>query len=107
VEVYDMPVVSIDQDLFNEIMRVRRLIKGSVDGVMDGTLTAGHLASDVQILLDLLDSIQPPPAIAPAPAPAPAAEQPAQPAPQPEQPPSVQADQEVPVTVEEPAPSQQ
>jgi len=95
-----MPVVPIDQDLLNEILRIKQLIKGSVNGVMDGTLTAGHLASDVQILLDLLDSIQIPKVEAQAAPAPPTTEQPAQ-TPKPEQ-----TAKEIPVTVETPAQTQ-
>ena len=76
-------------------MRVKQLIKGSIDGVMDGTLTAGHLASDIQILLELIDKLQATP-VAEQPAPAPSE----QPAPQPEQPQPEQVTQEVPAAAE-------
>lgn len=52
-----MPTIQVDQDLINEILRLKQLIKSSVDGVMDGSLTAGHLASDVYMLLDMLDRL--------------------------------------------------
>lgn len=53
-----MPAIEVDQDLMDEIVRLKEVVKGSVDAVMEGSLTAGHLASDVYALLDILDMLE-------------------------------------------------
>ena len=53
-----MPLVKIDYDMIGEIVRLKEVVKGSVNRTMDGSLTAAHLASDVHALLDLLDMLE-------------------------------------------------
>jgi len=53
-----MLVSKIDYNLLNDIMRFKDTVKQSVDSVMEGALTASHLASDVYALLDELDKLE-------------------------------------------------
>lgn len=53
-----MLVSKIDYNLINDIMRLKDTVKQSVDSVMEGALTATHLASDVYALLDELDKLE-------------------------------------------------
>ena len=88
-----MPDIQIDSNMIADIVTMKEAVKESVEAVMNGSLTASHLASKVSELLDQLDRLE---AIwrAASGEPAPAAEappeQPAQEAPpveaQPEQP---------------------
>jgi hypothetical protein len=95
-----MLVSQIDYNLIGDIVRAKEAVKESVDGVMEGALTAAHLASEVYVLLEHLDKLEvvwrgtPPTEEAPpeqSAQEAPPPEQPAQEAaaeqPQPEQPP--------------------
>lgn len=77
-----MPVSQIDHNLMADIVRSKEVVRQSVEAVMEDRLTAGHLASDVYALLELLDKLEvvwraTPPAEE-APAEAPQAERPAQ-----------------------------
>ena len=51
-----MPAVQVDHDLIGQIVGLKETVKVSVDGAMEGRLTAGHLASDVYALLEVLDT---------------------------------------------------
>lgn len=53
-----MLVSQIDYNLIADIMRLKEVVKESVDAVMEGALTAAHLASDVYTLLDHLDKLE-------------------------------------------------
>ena len=53
-----MPVVQVDYDLIGRIVGLKEIVKVSVDGSMEGRLTAGHLASDVYALLEVLDTLE-------------------------------------------------
>ena len=48
----------IDYNLIAQIMEVKETVKRSVNAVMDEKITAGHLATDVHSLLDLLDMVE-------------------------------------------------
>jgi hypothetical protein len=95
-EVLVLLVSQIDYNLIADIVRLKEVVRESIDAVMEDRLTAGHLASDVYTLLDLLDKLEvtwrgAPPMEEVEPARAPQVEQPAQEtspaaAPQPEQP---------------------
>jgi hypothetical protein len=88
-----MPDIQIDSNMIADIVTMKEAVKESVEAVMNGSLTASHLASKVSELLDQIDRLE---ALwrAASEEPAPAAEaqpeQPAQEAPpaeaQPEQP---------------------
>ena len=53
-----MPAVQVDHDLIGQIVGLKETVKVSVDGAMEGRLTAGHLASDVYALLEVLDTLE-------------------------------------------------
>ncbi len=53
-----MLVSQIDYNLIADIVRLKETVKQSVDSVMEGALTAAHLASEVYILLDHLDKLE-------------------------------------------------
>ena len=53
-----MLVSKVDYNLLSDIMRLKDTVKQSVDSVMEGALTASHLASDVYTLLDELDKLE-------------------------------------------------
>ena len=53
-----MLVSRIDYNLIADIVRLKEVVKESVDGVMEERLTASHLASDVYALLDQLDTLE-------------------------------------------------
>jgi len=107
----------IDYNVIADIVRMKESVKQSVEGVMDGSLTAAHLASEVYTLLEQLDKLEviwrgTPPSEETAPA-----AQPQQPAPEPppveqpvQEPPAQQPQPEQPVQetppVEQPQPEQ-
>ena len=53
-----MLVSQIDYNLLSDVVELKETVKQSVDAVMDGKITASHLAIDVQTLLDLLDTLE-------------------------------------------------
>jgi len=93
-EIINMPDIQIDSNMIADIVTMKEAVKESVEAVMNGSLTASHLASKVSELLDQLDRLE---ALwrAASEEPAPAAEaqpeQPAQEAPPAEQPAQEQA----------------
>ena len=48
----------IDYNIIADIVRLKESVKQSVEGVMDGSLTAAHLASEVYTLLEHLDKLE-------------------------------------------------
>ena len=85
-------VIEVEQDLINEIMRLREAVKASVNAVMEERLTGSHLATEVSMLLEQLDHLDGILATATAQAEAaqPAPGQPEQPAAAPAEPPAAQ-----------------
>jgi len=53
-----MLISKVDYNLLSDIMRLKDAVKQSVDSVMEGALTASHLASDVYALLDELEKLE-------------------------------------------------
>ena len=53
-----MLISKVDYNLLSDVMRLKDTVKQSVDGVMEGALTASHLASEVYALLDELDKLE-------------------------------------------------
>jgi len=104
-----MPDIQIDSNMIADIVSMKEMVKESVEAVMNGSLTASHLASKVSELLDQIDRLE---ALwrAASEEPAPAAEvqpeQPAQEAPPAEQPAQEQAPAQE-AQVEQPAPEGQ
>jgi chemotaxis protein histidine kinase CheA len=56
--IFDMLISKVDYNLLSDVMRLKDAVKQSVDGVMEGALTASHLASDVYTLLNELDKLE-------------------------------------------------
>ncbi|HGE70684.1 TPA: hypothetical protein ENX78_07610, partial [Candidatus Poribacteria bacterium] len=48
----------VDEDTMKEIFESKENVKKSVLAVMDNRLTAAHLASDVFMLIELLDKLE-------------------------------------------------
>jgi len=80
----------VDEDTMKEIFESKENVKKSVLAVMDNRLTAAHLASDVFMLIELLDKLEVlligEPLVQQIPEQQPAQEQPAQEQPAQEQP---------------------
>jgi len=53
-----MLVSQIDYNLVADIVQSKESVKKSVEAVMEGSLTASHLASDVYVLLEQLDKLE-------------------------------------------------
>lgn len=53
-----MPVYEIEEDMIAEMFELKENVKKSVIAVMEGRLTASHLASDVYALLEKLDKLE-------------------------------------------------
>ena len=53
-----MAIFEVDKDAMMEIFDSKENVKKSVYAVMDNRLTASHLASDVYILLEMLDKLE-------------------------------------------------
>ena len=53
-----MLVSQIDYNLIADITEMKKAVQESVEAVMEDRLTAGHLASDVYRLLELLDKLE-------------------------------------------------
>ena len=53
-----MLVSQIDYNLISDIIRLKEVVRESVEGVLENRLTASHLASDVYMLLDHLDKLE-------------------------------------------------
>ena len=53
-----MLVSQIDYNLIADITEIKKAVQESVEAVMEDRLTAGHLASDVYRLLELLDKLE-------------------------------------------------
>lgn len=53
-----MLVSKIGYNMIANIVRFKEVVRGSVEAVMDGKITAAHLATDVYALLDLLDKLE-------------------------------------------------
>jgi len=53
-----MAIMEVDKDMMTEIFELKENVKKSVYAVMEGRLTAGHLASDVFVLLEKLDKLE-------------------------------------------------
>ena len=114
-----MPNLEVDKDMMVEIFESKENVKKTVLAVMDNRLTAAHLASDVFVLIELLDKLEVlligeplvqevPPAEEQAPTQEqPAQEQPAQePAPAPAQEQPAQEQKQEPAPAEQPKPEQ-
>jgi hypothetical protein len=100
-EITNMPDIQIDSNMIADIVTMKEAVKESVEAVMNGSLTASHLASKVSELLDQIDRLE---ALwrAASEKPAPAAEaQPEQPAQ--EAPPAAEAQPEQPAQEAPPA----
>ena len=53
-----MLVSKIDYNMLSEVVKLKEVVRGSVEAVMDEKITASHLATDVYALLDLLDKLE-------------------------------------------------
>ena len=53
-----MAILEVDKDTMMEIFESKENVKKSVFAVMDNRLTAAHLASDVFVLLEMLDKLE-------------------------------------------------
>ena len=53
-----MLVSRIDYNLLSDVMKFKETVKQSTEAVMDGSITASHLVTDVHALLDLLDMLE-------------------------------------------------
>ena len=53
-----MLISQIDYNLIADIVRLKEVVRGSIEAVMEEKLTASHLASDVYTLLDCLDKLE-------------------------------------------------
>ena len=53
-----MLVSRIDYNLLSDVIKFKETVKQSVEAVMDGKITASHLATDVYALLDMLDILE-------------------------------------------------
>ena len=53
-----MLVSRIDYNLLSDVITFKETVRQSVEAVMDGKITASHLAIDIQALLDLLDLLE-------------------------------------------------
>jgi hypothetical protein len=104
-----MPDIQIDSNMIADIVTMKEAVKESVEAVMNGSLTASHLASKVSELLDQIDRLEALWRAAseePAPAEEAQPEQPAQEAPPAEQPAQEQAPAQE-AQAEQPAPEGQ
>ena len=53
-----MAIFEVDKDAMMEIFDTKENVKKSVFAVMDNRLTASHLASDVFILIEMLEKLE-------------------------------------------------
>ena len=53
-----MAIFEVDKDAMMEIYNTKENVKKSVFAVMDNRLTASHLASDVFILIEMLEKLE-------------------------------------------------
>lgn len=53
-----MAIFEVDKDAMIEIFNTKENVKKSVFAVMDNRLTASHLASDVFILIEMLEKLE-------------------------------------------------
>ena len=53
-----MAILEVDKDTMIEIFESKENVKKSVFAVMENRLTAAHLASDVFVLLEMLDKLE-------------------------------------------------
>jgi hypothetical protein len=53
-----MAIFEVDKDAMMEIFNTKENVKKSVFAVMDNRLTASHLASDVFILIEMLEKLE-------------------------------------------------